>query len=119
LFDIEILERILESRKILIGSCTIKSIADFKASDEELSHFIKYNSTRGPIHLINIDDERPIRRFNKQVLIDFSFFSILNRRQLGVESQNKLKLIILENLLFLVWKIFKFWPKRIEIENRI
>jgi len=95
LFDIEILESILESRKILIGSCTIKSIADFKASDnikklnEELSHFIKYNSTRGPIHLIDIDDERPIRRFNKQVLIDFSFFSILNRRQLGVESQNK------------------------------
>ena len=70
LFDIEILDNII-SRKILIGSCTIKSVADIKPRDndfDELYLFCK-NSIRDPILLIEIDSDDYVDTDNENAIV--------------------------------------------------
>jgi hypothetical protein len=70
LFDKEILENII-SRKILIGSCTIKSVADIKAreNDFEMFHFLSKNSIRDPIQLIEIDSDDYLDSDNENAIV--------------------------------------------------
>lgn len=67
------------TRKILIGSCSIKSISNYCLDNEELTNFCKRNSNRNSIHsisthedakedpLINFDKVKKIFEFRKRV----------------------------------------------------
>ena len=52
-FDSETIQKVF-SQKILIGTCTIKSIGDFCISNQELTSFSKNNSNRNYIHAIDV-----------------------------------------------------------------
>lgn len=70
LFDKEILDNII-SRKILIGSCAIKSVADIKArkNDFKMFHFFGKNSIRDPIQLIEIDSDEYLDTDNENAIV--------------------------------------------------
>ena len=94
IFDIEFLNKAIR-RKILIGSSTVKSIADVGPSDkkevnEELDVVFQNNSIRDPIHLIETDTDdddndddcheiakhKAIKQSNEKVLFKIKIFLI-------------------------------------------